>query len=205
MKTAVADFNVSLRHRPASNKFEAEHLALVRKILEAFEHAGDYQLDIVSQITWRGVNKVVQFVRVLDDHAVEMKLKPGDNSSCWLAKLTVPNGVSATKLGEEIESLANWNGRTPIGKLKEKKSEDVVDPMQPITGKLQRLRATANSYMELKQRITDLRESAERYFNAAEAAEASATELERQLTEDHAGRGAYEALQAVRELLNVEE
>lgn len=198
--------NISLRIRPSSNKHEAEHLALVRQVLEAFQHAGDYQLDILSQITWRAANKVIQFVRVTDDHGVEMKLKPSDNSSCWLAKVCVPNGVSAEKLGEEIRSLANWNGKTPIGAFAQQQEEQrPVDPLQPITAKLQRLRETAASHMALRQRITELQKSAEEHFAAAEAAETSAKELERQLAGDHAGRGAYEALQAVHDLLHVSE
>ncbi len=198
--------NVSLRMRPGANKNEAEHLALVRQVLEAFQHEGDYQLDILSQITWRAANKVIQFIRVTDDNGVEVKLKPGDNSTCWSAKICVPNGVSAKQLGEEICSLANWNGKTPIGVFEKRKEEQrPIDPLQPITAKLQRLRETAASHMALRQRITELQKSAEEHFAAAEAAETSAKELERQLAGDHAGRGAYEALQAVHDLLHVSE
>lgn len=197
-----SEVHVSLYKHHETNDHESEHVELVRKILEAFNHAGDYTLDVHKQVTWKAANKVIQFMRTVEDHTIELKLKPGDNSSCWLARLTVPNGVSAVTIGKEIESLSDWNGRSPIGRFAAVARP--VDPTLPITEKLQRLRATAAKYMESRQRIIELRKSAEEHLQKAEQAEADATELEEQLASDHTGRGAYEALQAVHNLLNVE-
>lgn len=203
-----AGVHVQLCKGPGDPSTAQPHVEMMHRILTAIGFGGEYRMDVLRQIRWRSTC-VLEVTRVdTSERTICLKLRPGDSSTVWQCVLKPPAGLAVEDLSRRLDSISDWNGQSDLDKLVATTAVKgaPVGPTQavdPIKAKVDNLRAAAARYQLQLKRVTELRAKAEQALKDAQEFEDEAKDLESELVEDHQGRGASDALQAIGSLLGV--
>ena len=207
-----AGVHVQLCKGPGDPSTAQPHVEMMHRILTAIGFGGEYRMDVLRQIRWRSTC-VLEVTRVdTSERTIALKLRPGDSSTVWQCVLKPPPGLAVEDLSRRLDSISDWNGQSDLDKLVATTAVKgaPVGPqsgpspaVDPIKAKVDNLRAAAARYQTQMKRVVELRAKAEQALKDAQEFEEEATDLESELTVDHQGRGASDALQAIGSLLGV--
>jgi hypothetical protein len=203
-----AGVRINLGKAPPEVETAQPHLDMMHRILRAIGFGGDYRMEVLRQIRWRST-RVLEVTRVdTSERTIWMKLRPGDSSTVWQCVLKPPTSLAVDDLSRRLDSISDWNGQSDLDKLVATTAVKGApvgppQPVDPIKTKVDNLRAAAARYQTHMKRVDELRAKAEQALKDAQEFEEEAKELEVELADDHAGRGAAEALQAIGSLLGV--
>lgn len=203
-----AGVHVQLARGPNEAETVRPHVELMHRILTAIGFGGEYRMDVLRQIRWRST-AVMEVTRVdTSERTIALKLRPGDSSTVWQCILKPPPGLAVDELSRRLDSISEWNGQSDLDKLVATTAVKGApvgppQPVDPIKAKVDNLRAAAARYQSHMKRVTDLRAKAEQALKDAQEYEEEAKDLEAELADDHQGRGASDALQAIGSLLGV--
>lgn len=187
---------------------------------------GSFLVCAKEQISFRAPYKF-QFSR-FHNGQLEVKVKPGDNSTSWAWIITPPDAESGRRIaavwdGAEVSDALFGEVIPSAPTLKIKKREVPAEPapapappVQPpapvaalmngrasILERYDNLKQQASSYTQRFEQTQQLRDELQLLYEQIEHKEAEIKRLEIEATKDQSGKEAFERLQQIEQLLKL--